>query len=166
LEQLVPLIDTPLRRAARHYLNGRLGRAALQTASLVNETYLRLIARGPTDWNDRRHFFALSAKIMRGILVDHVRARSSGKRGGQFCVATLDEDALHVSRQRADLIAIDDALKTLIKFDPRKAQVVELRFFGGYSVEEAAQILDVSPETIKREWRLAKIWLVRELKGP
>lgn len=163
LEHLVPLVDRPLRRAAKSYLHGRFRDATLDTGSLVNETYLRLIAAKQLTCEDRGRFFGLCAHIMRGILVDHARSRRSVKRGGGLNPATLDTPALAVSHPSADLVALDDALNALSKLDGRKARMVELRFFGGFSVEQTAEVLNVSPETVKRDWRLAKIWLLREL---
>jgi RNA polymerase sigma-70 factor (ECF subfamily) len=163
LEHLIPLVDGPLRRAAKHYLHHRFRDATLETGSLVNETYLRLIAARRLTYEDRGHFFALSAHVMRGILVDHARSRRSAKRGGGVNSATLDTNAAGLADQTADLLAIDDALDALSKLDGRKARVVELRFFGGFSAEETAEALDVSPETVRRDWRLAKVWLLREL---
>lgn len=163
LERLVPLVDGELRRTARRHLRKLRRDAILTTTALVNEAYTRLIDISQTRWQDRAHFFALCARIMRGILVDHARAHGSAKRGGGALHVPLDE-ALVVSRERSsDLVAIDDALSALTKVDPRKGQVVELRFFGGLSVEETAEVLAVSPETVLRDWRLARMWLMREL---
>jgi RNA polymerase sigma-70 factor, ECF subfamily len=163
LERLIPLVDGPLRRTAKQYLHGRFRDAALGTGSLVNETYLRLITARRLTCEDRGHFFALSAHVMRGILVDHARSRRSNRRGGGMNTATLDTNAVGLADRTVDLVAIDDALNALSKLDARRARVVELRFFGGFSVDETAEALNVSPETVKRDWRLAKIWLLREL---
>jgi RNA polymerase sigma factor (TIGR02999 family) len=165
LAHLVPLVDPPLRRTARHFLKGRFSHLTLNTVSLINETYLKLIAAKQVTWNDRQHFFALSAHMMRGILVDYARSRASAKRGGNVSTTSLDESGIAGVSRSVDVIAIDEALNELFKLDPRKGRVVELRFFGGYNVEETARILDVSPETVKRDWRLAKIWLLHELNG-
>lgn len=163
LERLVPLVDGELRRITRRQ-RGKLRRdATLTTTALVNEAYVRLIEVRQTSWQHRAHFFALCARVMRGILVDHARAHGSAKRGGGALHVPLDE-ALVVSRERSsDLVAIDDALNELAKMDPRKGRVVELRFFGGLTVEETAEVLSVSAETVLRDWRLARMWLVREL---
>ncbi len=163
LDRFVPAVDQELRRIARRYLEKERPDDSLQTTALVNEAYLRLIDVKRVDWHDRAHFFAVSAQIMRRILVDHARARRRAKRGGGLRPISLDE-ALAISTERtSDLIAIDGALSALSKVDARKAQVVELRFFGGLSVEETAGVLKVSQETVMRDWRLAKVWLMREL---
>jgi RNA polymerase sigma factor (TIGR02999 family) len=141
------------------------GGHTLQTTALVNEAYLRLVDLSRVRWQDRAHFFAMSARLMRRVLVDHARSRASRKRGGGAVRVSFDE-ALGVSEERgADLVALDDALEALAAVDPRKSQVVELRFFGGLSLDEAAESLHVSPETVARDWRLAKVWLLRELGG-
>jgi RNA polymerase sigma factor (TIGR02999 family) len=137
----------------------------LTTTALVDEAYTRLIDIKQTSWQDRARFFALCARIMRGILVDHARAHASAKRGGGAPHVPIDE-ALSVARERSsELVAVDEALTALTKVDPRKGRVVELRFFGGLSVEETAEALSVSTETVQRDWRLARMWLWRELKG-
>lgn len=165
LEHLVPLVHEELRRLARRAMARERGGHTLQTSALVNEAYLRLVDLSRVQWQDRAHFFAMSARLMRRILVDHARSRASRKRGGGARKVSFDE-ALVVSAERgADLVALDDALHALAAVDPRKSQVVELRFFGGLSVEEAGEALGVSPETVARDWRLAKVWLLRELGG-
>ena len=142
----------------------------LQTTALVNEVYLRLVDVGGVDWKDRAHFFAVSTRIMRRILVDAARARASAKRGGQMqkvahsSTVNLDEIADVSSQRGNELIAVDDALAVFAQIDPRKARVVELRFFGGLSVDETAEVLAVSPQTVMRDWKLAKAWLMRELE--
>jgi len=142
----------------------------LQTTALVNEVYLRLVDVGGVDWKDRAHFFAVSTRIMRHILVDAARARASAKRGGQMqkvahsSTVNLDEIADVSSQRGNELIAVDDALAVFAQIDPRKANVVELRFFGGLSVDETAEVLAVSPQTVMRDWKLAKAWLMRELE--
>ena len=163
LESLVPLVDQELRRIARHYLEGQGTGHTLETTALVNEAYLRLIDTKQVDWQNRAHFFAVCARIMRRILVDHARARQTAKRGaGQRSVSL--EEALVVSPERtSDLVAIDDALSELSKMDPRRGQVVELRFFGGLTVEETAAALAISPATVMRDWTVARLWLMREL---
>jgi RNA polymerase sigma factor (TIGR02999 family) len=165
LGQLVPVVQEELRRLARRQMRGERADHTLQTTALVNEAYLRLIDLNRVRWQDRAHFFALSARLMRRILVDHARSRTYLKRGGQLTRVGLDE-ALVVSPERgADLLALDDALEALAGVDVRKSQVVELRFFGGLTVEETAEALGVSAETVMRDWRLAKVWLLRYLGG-
>ena len=137
----------------------------LQTTALVNEAYLRLIDLTRVQWHDRAHFFAMSARLMRRILVDHARSRRYLKRGGASPRVTFDEGLAVSARHSPDLVALDDALESLARVNPRKSQVVELRYFGGLSVEETAEALQVSPETVMRDWRLAKAWLLRELSG-
>ena len=164
-EKLVPLVHAELRRLAHREMARERAGHTLQTTALVNEAYLRLIDVSQVRWQDRAHFFAMSARLMRRILVDHARSRDAKKRGGAAFHASLDE-ALTVSSERgSDLVALDDALKALAAVDSRKCEVVELRYFGGLSVEESAEALRVSPDTIMRDWRLAKAWLLRELAG-
>jgi len=164
LEKLMPLVYDELRRLARHYMRRERPGHILQTSALVNEAYLRLIDASQVNWQNRAHFFAISAGLMRRILVDFARTYQSQKRGAGVRPVSLDE-GLDVSEERLDLAALDDALKALATLDPRKSRVVELRFFGGLSVEEAAEVLKVSPETVKRDWKLAKVWLLREMSG-
>jgi RNA polymerase sigma factor (TIGR02999 family) len=163
LEELLPLVHQELRRLARRYMFGeRLGHT-LQATALVNEAYLRLVNSRQVNWQNRAHFFAISAQLMRRILVDYARARGYQKRGGGIPKVTLDEALMGLEEKGRDLVALDDALKTLAGVDPRKSKVIELRFFGGLSVEETAEVLKVSPETVLRDWRLAKAWLTREM---
>ena len=163
LERLIPLVYDELHRMARRHMRGESERGALQTTALVNEVYLRLVDSSRVRWQNRAHFFAVSAQLMRRILVDFARSRDYQKRGGQVVHTQLDE-ALTVSKQRGgDLVALDDALTELAAIDLRKSQVVEMRFFGGMSVDETAQALKVSPDTVMRDWQLAKVWLLREL---
>lgn len=164
LEKLMPLVYDELRRLARHYMRRERPGHILQTSALVNEAYLRLIDASQVNWQNRAHFFAISAQVMRRILADFARTQQSQKRGAGVSPVTLDE-GLDLTEERLDLAALDDALKALAALDPRKSRVVELRFFGGLSVEEAAEALKVSPETVKRDWKLAKVWLLRELTG-
>ncbi len=162
LDQLTPLVYDQLRRIARNQMRAPAGQT-LQTTALVHEAYLRLVGSGGLSLNDRAHFFALAAQMMRRILVDAARARVAGKRqGGWLRVELSREIPLPAAKDRS-LIALDDALAGLIKLDPRKARVVELRYFAGLSVTETAEVLDVSGETVRRDWRLAKSWLAREL---
>ena len=137
----------------------------LQTSALVNEAYLRLIDQKNVHWQNRAHFFGIAAQLMRRILVDYARRRNYLKRGGNAPHVSLDEAATYSQERGAELVALDDALTALTAIDQRKSQVVELRFFGGLSVEEAAEVLKVSPETVIRDWRLAKVWLLREMKS-
>jgi RNA polymerase sigma-70 factor (ECF subfamily) len=165
LEQLVSAVHVELRRLAHRQMRGERQGHTLQTTALVNEAYLRLIDLSRVRWQDRAHFFAMSARLMRRILVDYARSRHYQKRGGGVANVTLD-DALIVSPERgADLVALDDALQALAAVDARKSQVVEMRFFGGLSVDETAEALHVSKETVMRDWRLAKVWLLREIGG-
>jgi len=163
LDELMPLVHQELRRLARVQMRGERDNHTLQTTALVNEAFLRLIDLRRIQWQDRAHFMALSARLMRRVLVDHARSRNYQKRGGGAAPVAL-EDVLVASPERgADLVALDDALEDLARVDRRKSQVVELRFFGGLSVEETAEALSVSPETVMRDWRLAKVWLLREI---
>lgn len=163
LEHLTPLVHAELRRLARRYMRRERPGHTLQASALVNEVYLRLVDGEQVRWHDRAHFFAIAARLMRRILVDHARARRSRKRGGGASEVSLDE-ALTVSQEPGrDLVALDDALTALATVDLRRSRVVELRFFGGLSVDETAEVLKVSPDTIGRDWRLAKAWLLREL---
>lgn len=164
LAQLIPIVHAELRRLARHYLRRERSDHTLQTSALVNEAYLRLIKWKDVRWNSRAHFFGVSAELMRHILVDFARRRPRTKDGPVQRVA-LDE-GLPVSNERAtDLVALDEALKELARIDPRKSRIVELRFFGGLSVEETAEVLHVSPVTVTREWARAKAWLYRQLSA-
>jgi RNA polymerase sigma factor (TIGR02999 family) len=163
LEKLVPLVHAELHRLARRQMTGERRDHTLQTSALVNEAYLRLIDLSRVRWQDRAHFFAMSARLMRRILVDHARSRKSIKRNFGSERAAFEEALVVSDESSVDLVALDDALQALEAFDPRKGQVIEMRFFGGLSIEETAEALHVSPETVKRDWRLAKLWLLREL---
>jgi RNA polymerase sigma factor (TIGR02999 family) len=163
LEQLTPLVYAELHRAAQRYMAGERSERTLQTTALINELYLRLADFQRLDWQNRAHFFGVCAQLMRRILVDFARERSSQKRGGNIPRLSLDEE-LAVSRgPQPDLVALDDALNALATIDERKSRVVELRFFGGLDVRETAEVLRVSAETVMRDWKLAKAWLFREL---
>jgi len=163
LDKLMPLIYDQLRQLARHYMNRERAGHTLQTTALVNEAYLRLINRKQVHWQNRAHFFAIAAQLMRSILVDHARSHAYAKRGGGARKIALDE-ALAVSQQRAaDVVALDDALKRLAEIDQQQSRIVELKFFGGLTIEETAEVLGLSPATIKREWSTAKAWLYHEL---
>lgn len=164
-EQLVPIVHDELRRLAKRYMSRERPDHTLQATALVNEAYLRLIDLKQIQWQDRAHFFAMSARMMRRILVDFARARRNNKRGGGAARITLDE-ALHVfEKPGQDLVALDNALTALAAAHPRKSEVVEMRFFAGLSLEETAEALHVSVDTVKRDWRFAKLWLLRELNG-
>ena len=165
LQRLVPVVHGELRRLARREMRRERPGHTLQTTALVNEAYLRLVDMSGVTWNDRAHFFAMSARLMRRILVDHARSRLYKKRGGGARPVTFDEGLVVASDPRPDLVALDEALEALATLDARKSQVVELRFFGGLSVEETALALDISPSTVMRDWRLAKAWLLKELDG-
>jgi len=163
LDKLVPVVDRELRRLAHHYMSRERADHTLQTTALVNEAFVRLVNRKNIQWQNRAHFFGIAAQLMRAILVDHARSHACAKRGGGAGKLELDE-ALAVSQQKAsEVIALDDALNQLALIDAQQSRIVELRFFGGLTVEEAAEVLHVSPATIKREWSSAKAWLYREL---
>jgi RNA polymerase sigma factor (TIGR02999 family) len=164
LGELVPLVHQELRRLARRQMRGERDNHTLQTTALVNEAFVRLVDLRQVRWQDRAHFLALSARLMRRILIDYARSRRYQKRGGGAINVRLDDSSGIASPERgSDLVALDDALADLARLDARKGQVVELRFFGGLSVEETAEALKVSPETVMRDWRLAKVWLLREI---
>ena len=165
LARLIPLVQEELHRLAHRYMSREKPDHTLQTTALVNEIYLRLVDLAQVNWQDRAHFFAISARMMRRILTDFARARNYQKRGGTALHVSFDEGLAVSKEQDAEIMAIDEALVALAAVDARKSQVVELRFFGGLSVEETAEVLKVSPETVKRDWRLAKAWLHRALSG-
>jgi RNA polymerase sigma factor (TIGR02999 family) len=165
LEQLTPLVESELRRLARAYMRRERRDHTLQATALVNEAFLRLTDARRVRWQDRAHFLVISARLMRRVLVDHARSRGSGKRGGGAERVTLDEGVAASPEPAVDVLALDRALEALAAVDVRKSRVIELRFFGGMSVEETADALHVSPDTIKRDWRLAKLWLLHELDG-
>jgi RNA polymerase sigma factor (TIGR02999 family) len=164
LEKLTAIIYNELRRLARHYLKGERTGITLTTTALVNEAWLRLVDIKRMRFTDRAHFFAVSAQMMRRILVDHARRRNS-KRGAGIQHVALEDTATIGSGRDPDLVALDDAMKALAQLDPRKAQVVELRFFGGLSVEETAEVLEISQVTVLRDWSTARAWLYREMSG-
>jgi RNA polymerase sigma factor (TIGR02999 family) len=168
LDRLTPIVYGELRRLARRYMKHERPGHSLQTSALVNEAYLRLVDYERMQWQNRAHFFAVSSQLMRRILVDHARRRNL-KRGGGVQHVSLEEAAVLAGDRRCplgpDLVALDDALNTLARLDPRKVQVVEMRFFGGLSVEETAEVLKVSPVTVMRDWSTAKAWLYRQLAG-
>jgi len=163
LEKLIPLVYEELHRLAKRYMARERPDHALQTTALVHEVYLRLVDCKQATWQDRAHFFAVSAQLMRRILVDFARARRYIKRGGKAHKVSLDEALVASPERGANFVAVDDALNALAAFDARKSRVVELRFFGGLSVDETAEVLKVSPETVMRDWKLARVWLLRAL---
>jgi RNA polymerase sigma factor (TIGR02999 family) len=164
-DQLMPIIYSELHRLAHRHLGGERPGHTLQTTALVNEAYLRLIDQKQFQWQNRSHFFAVAAQLMRRILVDYARARNNAKRGGGTVKVTLEE-AAEISEDRSEeMVALDDALTEMASFDHRKSLIVELRFFGGLSIEETAEALEVSPGTVMREWTLAKAWLQREISN-
>jgi RNA polymerase sigma factor (TIGR02999 family) len=164
LDRLTPIVYDGLRRLARRYMRRERPGHSLQTTALVNEAYMRLVDYERMQWQDRAHFFAVSAQLMRRILVEHAR-RHNLKRGGGLQHVSLEEAAVVGGDRPADLVALDDAMNALARLDARKAQVVEMRFFGGLSVGETAEVLKVSSVTVKRDWSTAKLWLYRELAG-
>jgi RNA polymerase sigma factor (TIGR02999 family) len=164
LEELTSLVYRDLHRLAHRYMRRERPGQTLQTTALINEVFLRLVDTHAVSWQDRAHFFALCAQLMRRILTDLARARYTRKRGGGALTVELDSGLMVAGTARPNLVALDDALEHLGRVDPRKSRVVELRFFGGLSVQETAEVLKVSPETVMRDWRLAKAWLWRELR--
>jgi RNA polymerase sigma factor (TIGR02999 family) len=165
LENLIPLVYEDLRRLAHHYLRSERAGHTLQTTALAHEAYFRLASQKKVDWQNRGHFFAVCAKIMRRILVDYARSRGSAKREGEARKTPLSEADVLSQQRPPDIVAVDEALKELEAIDPRKSEVVELRFFGGLTIEETAEILKVSHATVEREWSTARAWLYRELSG-
>ena len=163
LDRLIPLVYKELRRMASYYMRRRRPGDTLQTSALINEAYLRLAEHKNMRWQNRAHFFGVAAQAMRRILVDHARVRYAAKREGGGFKVSLDQAADVGEHRAAELIALDDALKELAVFDARKSRIIELRYFGGLSVEETAHVLEVAPVTVKREWRAAKLWLLQAL---
>ena len=159
LDELMPVIHTELRRLARRYMARERPGHTLQTTALINEAYLRLVDQQGVEWQDRAHFFAVAAQIMRHILVDHARKYQSDKRGAGAQRVPLDEVIVANQQRAEELVALDQALSDLAAFDPRQSQIVELRFFGGLTVEETAEAMKIAPTTVMREWRTAKAWL-------
>jgi RNA polymerase sigma factor (TIGR02999 family) len=164
LEKLLPFVYRDLHRLAERYLRFESPGHTLQSTALVHEAYLRLIDQRHTRWQNRAHFFGISAQIIRRILVDHARARKAGKRGGYDARVQIEESVVAApEQQNLDLVVLDDCLNALARIDPQQARVVELRYFAGLTVEETAEVMQISPTTVKREWRLAKAWLHREI---
>ena len=166
LERLMPLVEQELRKIAHNYMRRENANHTLQTTALVNEAYLKLIDQTRAGWQDRAHFFAISAQIMRRILLNHARDRAAEKRGGGTVEHVELEKAEVLSRERSrELIALDEALDRLAEFDRSKSRIVELRYFGGLTIEETAEVLEIAPATVSVNWRLAKAWLAREMTG-
>jgi RNA polymerase sigma factor (TIGR02999 family) len=165
LDQLMPLVYYDLRRLARRHMRHQAPGHTLQTTAVVNEAYLRLIDQPGIDWQDRAHFFAVAAQAMRYLLVDHARSQHAAKRGGAAQHMELDEVAVIAPERSAEMLALDEALGRLAALDPRQGQIVELRYFGGLSLEETAEVMGISSITVRREWGKAKAWLYRELSG-
>lgn len=165
LDKLVPLVEAELRRIARRYMNRENADHTLQTSALINEAYLRLVNQQRVQWQNRAHFFGVAAQVMRHVLIDHARRHHYAKRGGGARKVPLEEGMAQADKRAAELLALDEALDSLAMLDERKSRIIELRFFGGLSVEETAEVLKLSPVTIMREWRTAKAWLHSELTG-
>jgi len=165
LEQLIPLVYDELRRMAHRYVQRERDGHTLQTSALVNEAYVRLAGQENVDWQNRSHFFAVTAQVMRHILIDHARRRRYVKHGGELRQIPLEDAEVMTQQRAAELIALDEALAELAKFDQRKNRVVELRYFGGLSLEETAEVLEISLMTVRRDWRAAKAWLFRRMKS-
>ncbi len=162
LEELLPLVYDELRRLARSYLHRERSDHTLQSTALVHEAYIRLIDQN-VSWQSRAHFFGIAAQMMRRILVDHARAKNASKRGDGICRVTLDEEIIGAGQRDVDVLALDEALDKLAKLDPQQSRIVELKFFGGLSIEDTSAILKISPATVKRDWAMAKAWLFREM---
>lgn len=165
LTELLPLVEAELRRLAKAYMARERPGHTLQATALVNEAFIRLIDTGNVAWNDRAHFLGIAAKLMRRVLIDHARARGMKKRGAGAYVAVLDEEMAVSPAANLDVLALDAALDALSAIDERKGRVIEMRFFGGMTVEETAEVLKISTDTVKRDWRMAKLWLLKELDG-
>jgi RNA polymerase sigma factor (TIGR02999 family) len=163
LDQLMPIIYDELHRLAKRYMSRERRNHTLQTTALVNEAYLRLMGQGQAEWQNRAHFFGVAAQVMRHVLVDHARSRQYAKRGGEANRVTLDDNLAISQEDQIEVLALDEALNRLAALDERKSRIVELRYFGGLSVEETAEVLELSAITVKRDWLKAKAWLYREL---
>ena len=163
LDELMPIVYDELRRLAQRYLSRERPGHTLQTTALVHEAYLRLVEQKSVDWQNRAQFFGIAAQMMRRILINHARERNAQKRQGYATKVSLDEAISVFENREVDLVALDEALDKLAALDPQQAQIVELRFFGGLTIEEAAEVIEISPATTKREWEAAKLWLRRQL---
>ena len=164
LDDLMPLVHRELKRIARNFMRRQNAGHTLQTTALVNEAFVRLVDSDKVNWQDRSHFFAISAQLMRRVLVDAARRKNSAKRGGARVQVTLADDLSSTDEDQVDVVAIDDALKRLALLNQRQCHIVELRYFGGLTEDEIAETLDISPRTVRRDWNLARAWLYRELK--
>jgi RNA polymerase sigma-70 factor, ECF subfamily len=164
LDKLVPIVYEELRRMAGRYMRRQNPDHTLQTSALVNEAYLRLIDQKNVQWQNRAHFFGIAAQLMRRVLIDHVRSHHYAKRGGDAVKVSLDEAAIMDQSRSPDLIALDDALNSLAAIDPQQSRIVELRFFGGLTIEETAEVLGISHATVERDWSVARAWLRREME--
>ena len=164
LDRLMPVVEAELRRLAHHYMSRERAGHTLQTTALVNEAYLRLVDQKQVSWQNRAHFFGIAARLMRQVLVDYARRRHYAKRGGGAPHVALDEAAIVSSARAADMIALDDALNDLAALAPQQGRIVELRFFGGLTVAETAEVMGLSEDKVKREWAMAKTWLYHEIK--
>ena len=165
VSKLIPLVYEELRRLARHYMRRERSDHTLQTTALVHEAYLRLVEQRETNWQNRAHFFAIAAQLMRRILLDHARACRTDKRGGEHERLPLEETLVFSPKKSEELIALDEALNRLSELSPRQSQIIELRFFGGLTVEETAEVLGIAPKTVKRDWSVARAWLHREVRS-
>jgi len=166
LDELIPIVYSELRQLARYQLRGERAGHSLQPTALTHEAFLRLFGTRQVSWQNRAHFFAVAAQLMRRVLVEHARKRSATKRGGSVTRITLDEAKIPAKAVELDVLALHEALTQLEKIDPRQCRIVELRYFGGLDTEETAEVLGLSPSTVKRDWRVAKIWLRRALEPP
>ena len=164
LNELMPLVYDELRRLAHHYMSRERPGHTIQTTALVNEAYLRLVDQKNVSWQNRAHFFGIAAQLMRRILIDYARKHRSAKRGGEVRLVSLDEAAVMTEERAAELTALDEALNNLASFDPQQSRIVELRFFGGLTIEETAEVMKLSVDMVKREWSTARGWLYREMK--
>jgi RNA polymerase sigma factor (TIGR02999 family) len=162
-ERVVPLVYNELRRIAKQVLSRQGPDNTLQSTALVHEAYLRLVGHNEVQWQSRVHFFAVASQLMRRILIDHVRMRRAKKRGGESITLVLEEDLVLAAEREVDLVALDDALNQLAQLDERQCRLVELRFFGGLTIEETSKAMDISPATVKREWATARLWLLQEM---
>ena len=165
LNQLLPLVYDELRRLARYYLRRERSGHTLQSTALVHEAYLRLAGQDPPQWQNRAHFFGIAARLMREILIEHARAQKAAKRGGDVLRLTLDETVAFVNQPEVDLLELDRALNELAGFDEQQSRIVELRFFGGLTIEDTSEVLGIAPATVKREWVTARAWLYRSITG-
>jgi RNA polymerase sigma factor (TIGR02999 family) len=165
LDALLPIVYDELRRLARHYLRHERGDHTLQSTALVHEAYMRLAGQDPPQWQNRAHFFGIAARLMREILIEHARAQKAAKRGGGALRLTLDEKVAFVNQPDVDLLELDRALTELAGFDEQQSRIVELRFFGGLTIEDTSEVLGIAPATVKREWITARAWLYRSITG-